>query len=156
MPNRRRDAHAQRRHVPRHNGSSRPVVSRRPGRIRRRHRRLHAGVSIRIFTNGIYANMAAVGRVQRPKPRTMHAVIVASLRTRTRIPDLAARRARRYAFRYAPGKAISEQQHSRAGYFDASHGTQSPVRPGPLPSTRVTPALRYPTRTVRHVPVGAT
>ena len=156
MPNRRRDAHAQRRHVPRHNGRSRPVVSRRPGRIRRWHRRLHAGVSIRILAQRIYANMAAVGRFQRPKPRPLHAGIVARLRHRTRIPNQTERRTRCYAIRHAPCKAIQKQQHSRAGYIDASHGTQSPVRPSPLSAARVASTLCYITRTVRHVPVGAT
>ena len=156
MPNRRRDAHAQRRHVPRHNGRSRPVVSRRPGRIRRWHRRLHAGVSIRILAQRIHANMAAVGCFQRLEPRPLHAGIMARLRHRTRIPDQTERRTRRYAIRHAPCKTIHKQQHSRTGHIDATHGTQSPVRPSSLSASRVTSTLCYLTRTLRHVPVGST
>ena len=156
MPNRCSSAHAQRRHVPWHNVSSRPVVPGRPGGVRRRHRRLHAGMPIRILKNSIYENMAAVGCFQRLEPRPLHAGIIARLRHRTRIPNQTARRTRRYAIRHAPGEAIPKQQHGRTRYIDASHGTQGPVGPSPLPATRVTSTLCYFARTVRHVPIGAT
>jgi uncharacterized C2H2 Zn-finger protein len=156
MPNRRRNAHAQRWHVPRHNVGSRPVVLRRPGRIRRWRRRLHAGVSIRILAQRIHANMAAVGRFQRPKPRPLHASIMASLRHRTRVPNQTARRTGRHALRHAPCKAVPKQQHSRTRHINASHGTQGSVRPSSLSASRVTSTLCYLTRTLRHVPVGST
>ena len=156
MPNRRRDAQAERWHFPGHNFGSRPIVPRRPGRVRRRRRRLHASVPVGVFAKRVHANMAALGCFQRLEPRPLHAGIMARLRHRTRIPNQTARRTGRYAIRYAPGKAISKQQHSRTRYIDASHGTQSPIGPSSLSTTGATSTLCYPARAVRHVPVSAT
>jgi uncharacterized C2H2 Zn-finger protein len=156
MPNRRRDAQAERWHFPGHNFGSRPIVPRRPGRVRRRRRRLHASVPVGVFAKRVHANMAALGCFQRLEPRPLHAGIMARLRHRTRVPNQTARRTGRHALRHAPCKAVPKQQHSRTRHINASHGTQGSVRPSSLSASRVTSTLCYLTRTLRHVPVGST
>ena len=138
---RRRDALTARRHISRHGDGSRSVVPGRSRGIRRRHRRLHARLSVRIITNRLHANLAAVGRLQRSESRPLYASVVACLRHGSRISDQTERRARRHAFRHAAGKTFPKQQHSRARNLNATHSTQSPIGPSPLPTTGVAPTL---------------